>query len=204
MRTLLLTGFDERFAPLGELTTPILRAYAQKHGYDFFCQRHYPDCIPAYWQKIPDTIAGLRNYDRVFWVDADQLITNPSVSFDRFVYGLHVSMDWGRDATDIAHFSACAYMACNDALPIFEWIEQHRGQYQDGEFPEQTPLRELFRNPNYSPLFRIHPRRTLNAVPIEVHETAVEPWELGDWAAHLTMLSIPERVALFHRIRQRL
>lgn len=203
--TLLLTGYDERFAPLGELTIDLLHGYALRHDFDFFCQRHYPDCIPAYWQKIPDTIAGLKSgYDRVFWVDADQMITNPKIGFHGFQSGLSLSQDWGEDATEPGHFSACAYIACRDSLPIFEWIEAHRAKYQDGDFPEQTPMRELYQRPEFQPMFRIMPRRVFNAVPIEVHPTVVNPWEPCDWAAHLTMLSIPDRVTLFYHILSKL
>jgi len=47
-------------------------------------------------------------------------------------------------------------------------------------------------------------RRMFNAVPDEVSPgNVVEPWQPGDFAAHLTMLPVEQRVALFHEISRR-
>ena len=47
-------------------------------------------------------------------------------------------------------------------------------------------------------------RNVFCAVPDEVSPgNVVEPWQPGDFAAHLTMLPIAERVELFHEIMGR-
>lgn len=49
---------------------------------------------------------------------------------------------------------------------------------------------------------RIHPRRFLNAVPKEVDPTVQEPWQPGDFAAHLTNIPLEKRIELFHEIKK--
>lgn len=47
-------------------------------------------------------------------------------------------------------------------------------------------------------------RRMLNAVPDEVSPGNVpEPWQPGDFAAHITMVPIEERVRIFHEVMKR-
>lgn len=201
--TLLLTGYNEKFNPLADITVPLMMRYAELHGLRIQV-REYEDRNP-YWQKITDTIAALSSgfYERVLWLDADQLITTPEVSFERMQSGVHFSRDWGKDATEDSHFSACGFVACRDALPVFEWVESFRDKYELGDFPEQTPLRLAHHENHFPGMMHVYPRKVFNAVPIEVHPTVVEPWESGDFAAHITMLEIDERVKLAREILKR-
>lgn len=205
MTTLVLTGYDDAMRELGDLTTPLMEAYAARHGFDFQCFRDFQGLEAAYWRKIPKTIEAFsRGYGRVIWLDADQMVTNPAwVPLDEWI-GFHASQDWGRDATAIEHFSMCGFVAGRDAIWLFDWIENNKAKYVNGPFPEQTPARHLYRDiqsTERAGSMTVHPRRVFNAVPIEVHETVVEPWKPGDWCAHLTMLAFPERVKLFHEIK---
>jgi hypothetical protein len=204
MKTLLLTGFDNKMKELGELTSPVMLAYASRHEMDFRCVRTYPPGVPAYWQKMLDVIIGFdEGYNRVIWVDADILITN----FDyvpEWSTGFHASMDWGRDATGPECFSMCCFVACPDSRHLFQWVIDHREDYINGDFPEQKPMRELYDMSEANrQVMTIHPSRVFNSVPIEVHETVVNPWQPGDWLCHLTMIPFSDRVKLFHEIRSR-
>lgn len=201
MRTLLLTAFDDRMAPLGNLTAPLMLSYANRHGFDFHCIRQFPTGLPAYWHKMPCTIkAFMEGYVRVIWLDADQKITNPDI-IPPGDHGFNASMDWGQDATDKSHFSMCGYTAFADSWHLFQWVLNREDYYIYGLFPEQTPMRHLYaRDDDQHGVMTIHPRRAYNAVPIQVHESAAEPWQPGDFSAHLTMLSIADRVKLFHEI----
>ncbi len=198
MRTLLLTGYDPRMAPIGELTTPLMEAYAVRHGFDFRCLR-----IPAGEFPYPHTAAtrdALDDYDRVLWLDADQIITNPAV-LPPDGGGFHASLDWGRDATEPGHFSLCGYAADRSVRGMFAAAADMREQWRSEPFPEQGPMRRLYAE-GWAAMTTIHPRRVFNAVPIEVHPTVQEPWQPGDWQCHLTMIDVPARVTLFHKIRE--
>jgi hypothetical protein len=205
MKTLLLTGYDEAMKPLGDLTAPLMLAYASRHGMDFKCVRNYPANIPAYWEKMTATVEALDNgYDRVFWLDADEYITNPN-HIPPWTSGFHASLDWGSDAADDSHFSMCGYIACPDAKFLFEWVIQNEILYIDQDFPEQTPMRYLYKNsPRARSVMGIESRKVFNNVPREVCAEAPEPWTKDDFAAHITHVSVEERVKIFYEIQKQI
>ena len=61
-------------------------SYAQRHGYDFY---HYSKPLdpsrPPAWNKILILQEHLKDYDWVFWTDADSLIMNHSVGLERII-----------------------------------------------------------------------------------------------------------------------
>lgn len=203
MNTLLLTGYNEKFKPLANITVQRLFAYANQHELKFTCHAYVGSMNP-YWQKVRDILRYLPDFDRILWMDCDQLVTNMDFELPAVWSGAHFSMDWGQDATGPECFSACGFLACSDSLPLFEWIESVHDQYADGPFPEQTPMRLAYTENRFPGKMHVHSRRLFNAVPIEVHPTVVEPWQPGDFCAHVTMASLTERVAIAQKILERL
>lgn len=193
MTTLVLTGYNREFAPLGDLTAPRILLYAGKHGYDFKCFHHHGKPIEATWHKVQATLDGLLHYDRVLWVDADMLITNDAITHN-YESGFHASLDWGRDATGPKHFSTGAYLICQDAADIFSEVLAIQDDMMSCGIWEQEPIRSQY--DHYMHKITVHPRRTFNAIHPQVHESVVDPWQPGDWAAHFTMVPLEERVKL--------
>jgi hypothetical protein len=200
---LLLTGYNSDQAPLGDLTAPLMEAYARRHRLGFRCVRFSATGKEAYWQKIIETLRAFdEGYDEIIWLDADQVITNPEILPPWAATGFSASLDWGTDALAPFDFSMCGYATHRRAREAFEWVNDHHDEYINGDFPEQTPMRKFMRENSH--LFHFRNRRELNAVPDEVSPgNVVEPWQPGDFAAHLTMLPLLERVALFHKIMAR-
>lgn len=201
---LLITAYNPHQAQLGELTAPLMEAYAKRHRLGFRCVRIEAEGKEAYWQKIILTLDAFREgFDWVFWLDADQAITNPEILPPAgFLNGFAASMDWGRDAKSTADFSMCGYVAHSGIRRAFDHVNDRHDECIGGPFPEQTPMREYFRE--HHERFRSL-GRDLNKVPDEVSPgNVVEPWQPGDFSAHLTHLPNVERVALFHKIMGRL
>lgn len=196
MKTLLLTGYNDKFAPLGDLTAPRMQRYASRNDMDFLCFRAAVESgIEASWLKLEYALAYLGGiYGRVIWLDADQVITN----FDSVPLahsGFHASLDWGEDAVTPNHFSCGAFVAGSDSVPLLRRaIMKMEDSIRDGQW-EQECLRELARDSNVP--VTTHSRRTFNAVPKEIHPSVVEPWQPGDWCAHLTMVPLEDRIRLF-------
>lgn len=193
MTTLLLTGYNDQFAPLGDLTAPRMLAYAGKHGYDFKCFRHPGSGIASSWHKVQATLDGLLHYERVLWVDADMLITNDEITHD-YDWGFHASMDWGKDATHPQHFSTGAYVICGEAANIFEDVVALKDELLEQGIWEQQPIRDTFHWASSG--MKIHDRREFNAVHPAIHPDIVDPWQPGDWACHFTMVPLEVRVRL--------
>lgn len=200
---IVLTAYNDEMAPIGDLTAPLMLQYANKHGYSFHCARFNggkPDC---YWQKISLMVSLLKEMDEpILWLDADQMITNPewTPDFPEW-FMMHASMDWGVDATEGYHFSACGLMASTLSGPFLEDILRSKDILFNHPFPEQTALRMAVQYGNWDHAIKVHPRRVFNAVPIELCPTAPEPWQPGDFCCHLTHVPVEERVAMFHQIQ---
>lgn len=219
MTTLLLTAYDSAMAPIGDLTSPLMLAYANRHGFDFHCSRVFGNRIETesepYWQKIWD-IKMLMNrgnpcgklYDRLMWLDADQMVTNPDWT-PPWTSGFHASLDWGVDAVDDNHFSACGFVVCADSLNVIYATAAKHEEFEGVPFPEQAAMRRFREYGDYSikkslqENMHIHPRRVFNAVPTEICEDAPEPWQLGDFCCHLTHLDVHSRVEVFYKIHRR-
>lgn len=203
---ILISGFNDHQAPLAELTVPLMRDYAKRHKLGFRCAHFDAIGKEAYWQKIMLTLQAFdEGFDRVFWLDVDQAITNPEMDFTLGTWGgFHASRDWGNDAGEY-DFSMCGYVVHSDMRMMFEWVNDRHDEYINGDFPEQTPMRKIALDGCNRSSVTVRRRRLFNAVPDEVSPgNVVEPWQPGDFAAHLTMLPVPERVALFHKIMGRI
>lgn len=201
-RTLLFTAFDSAMAPIGDLTSPLMLEYANRHGMDFRCLRTNGSIPDSYWVKIFEVARLLPHYDRMIWLDADIVITNPEFAPPWFT-GFQASFDWGVDALDESQFSACCFVIGRDMQALIEDVTHSFSNFKDRDFPEQSALRHFYRNGgDYRFRMRTHSRRTFNAVPREISEEAPEPWEKGDWCAHLTHVSVEKRAELFHEIRR--
>lgn len=202
--TLVLTAYNAAMAPIGNLTAPLMLAYANRHGFDFHCTRNLDAESAPYWQKIWEIAHILKTtpVQRILWLDADQVITNPEWT-PPWERGFHASKDWGTDATSENDFSACGMLVCADMLPIIQRVVLCYEKFKDVDFPEQSALRHIReRGPDYhTEWMKIHPRRTFNAVPVELCPTAPEPWQPGDFCCHLTHVPVDQRVEMFHQIR---
>lgn len=220
MNTVLYTGYDAPYLELADLTVPLMRNYAKRHGLDFIAFTEPPKGLNMYWTGVARGLELLRDgYERICYLDVDEMITNPDTKPEFVRGGFHCSKDWGNDATEPWHFSACGWTADKDCIPMFEQVLEMEPEWRDKPFQEQGPWREWMRRQvehlrmvdkkpgetNWNAALNFHPRRTFNAVPDEVCPGEVpEPWEVSDFAAHLTMLEVPERVKLFHRLKRKL
>ena len=201
MSTILITVYDLNMAPIGDLTSPLMEAYADRHQLKFEKTTNLPTDVPASWNKLPLALDAFdRGYEQVIWMDADVCITNPLLTPYGFMCsGFHASIDWGEDATQPYHFSAGCFVINKNARHLFEWCIEHRDEYATGAFWEQTPLRLLMERGDKK-MFT-HPRRVLNSVPLRVHPKVVDPWQRGDFVAHLTMIPVADKVKLFRALR---
>lgn len=208
MKTILYTGHDDAYASLAEITVPRMAAYAKRHGMEFQCITGPVDDIPdaIYWLKFSAAEGFLLLYDRVIWLDVDQLITNmdAKIAIPDEAYGFHVSTDWGYDAIEPHHFSVCGFAAHRDSLPLFEAAWELEPTSRGKPFPEQEPMRQVVKSyvdMHNPPICFVHGRKAFNCVPDAVCPAKVpEPWQPSDFAAHLTMLGVEDRVKLAKEI----
>jgi hypothetical protein len=86
MKIAIITLFTVEIADYGEIGAANKQAYAKRHGYDCFVYRERLDASrhPA-WSKLIAIGRHLRNYDWVFWSDADSLIMNGAGTLESII-----------------------------------------------------------------------------------------------------------------------
>lgn len=82
----MVTAYDDKCSEHGDFASRINIAYCLKHKYDF---RVYTDGFdktrPPAWSKILFVKDALKDYEWVFWIDADAAITNPDIPIEPFL-----------------------------------------------------------------------------------------------------------------------
>jgi hypothetical protein len=84
----LVTLFDDVMAPVGRITSQVLREYARRHGYE--CRVHErsldPDRHPA-WSKLLAVRAAMKEKPGawIMWVDADAVVVNHRIRAETLV-----------------------------------------------------------------------------------------------------------------------
>lgn len=214
MRTILFTGYDDAYEDLAAITVPRMHDYARRHKIESVVFRAPPPELNMYWTGVARGRELLTRYGfgRVLYLDVDQLITNMDKppTCDPAI-GLHIGRDWGEDAIEPWQFSACGWFAHAGCINMFEDVLKMAPEWADKPFQEQGPWQEWVKEelritkgpPRTPPRCHISflPRCFFNNVPDEVCPGKVpEPWKPGDFAAHLTMLPLGERVELAKKI----
>jgi hypothetical protein len=103
MKITVVMLYDEGRAILGDVTAPLFKAYAQKHGYQFVCYRQLFDYrLNPSWNKLIAVRTQLRESDWVLWVDADVLLLRDDIRIESVIQThawnkpLVISLDkWG-------------------------------------------------------------------------------------------------------------
>lgn len=112
----IVTGYDEGYRPVAELTVPVMRRYAERHGFAFTIAHFEPGERAPAWSKITAIQEALaRGSDPVVWIDADGLIVRQHVDIrsalspDREVFMVRES------ATPISYASTAVVVVRNTA-----------------------------------------------------------------------------------------
>lgn len=208
MKTLLYTGHDAAYSTLADITVPRMEQYAEKHGLYFKAYTQPLIDVPngIYWTGVCGALKAFRDgYDSIMYLDCDQLITNYNPTWYPMAEGVHISKDWGADATDDEHFSACGFIAYKDSDSdrFFKSVKLMSGARKGGDFPEQHEMRSVYKHQKeYGHNWvNVLPRKIFNAVPDQIAPGNVpEPWSKGDFAAHLTMVSLERRIEIAKEI----
>ena len=185
---LLLTGYDDAMACVGDLTTPAMKDYARRWSMDFHCLRQFHPNTSANWQTGEAVVQSLQSYSCVIWLGADVVITNPQFDVRPFLDtpGFHASRDWGHTMRN-EDFSTGAYACTRESLPLWHDALARKDVWACRPLWEQSALIESCgQHFHLASLVHIYPRRFWNAVPPQLHSIIPEPWQPGDWLCHLT------------------
>jgi hypothetical protein len=203
MAILILTGYDDAMAEVGDLTNPSKAAFAEAGGYAFHCQREYTTDSHPSWQKIALLRRYLPEFDAILWLDADSLVTSTAFRVNQsrsLGTPLIVSRDWSTCSPDDEphHFSMGNFLIRNvpNAFRLLDLVEARQSHWMNQPLWEQSAIQAEHReNPKVRNWIHVVPRRVLNSVP---HPEAPEPWRPGDFLCHYTGIANSLRIALIH------
>lgn len=86
MKIALLTAFNEKYAPIADVTLPLMKAYVDRHGYGMEVSKYHEDParIRSYGDrgKIELYLAHYREHDMLMWLDIDVLILNHDIEIE--------------------------------------------------------------------------------------------------------------------------
>lgn len=110
----ILSLYDQNYKDIGQHGDENKKIYAEKHGYDLIIYHQLLDPIrPAAWSKIVAIQKHLKDYDWIYWSDADSLIMNKEIKLENFIdenYDLIISKDcYGKVNTGSFLIKNCAW-----------------------------------------------------------------------------------------------
>ena len=198
---LVLTGYDDNMAEVGDRCAASQRAYAERRGYTHETVRTYHDRTHPSHQKLEFITERISSYDGIMWMDADTYVTG-DMDLEPLRDGHHmmdISIDWCAPVPDDL---TTTYVSCGNFIvwnkPRTDYFldlwRRHSDRYAVRSICcwEQDGLRAAMNAiATFNGQVRRHPRRTFNAV----HHTCVNrnfpdrapmPWEPGDFLLHLT------------------
>lgn len=212
MDVLVLTGYDDAMASIGDRCVVTHKAYAERHGYKQETVREYDTLTHPSHQKLRFVKERIANFDAIIWFDADTVVTDAKhYRLEDFREGqdggllthvMDISVDWCAPPEDDnggpirTHYVSCGnfivWNTPNTSRFISEW-EAASKNYATRSICcwEQDGLRAAMRNPWFNAQVDRWHRKCLNAVhPTCVNRNfpdgAPKPWEEGDFLLHLT------------------
>jgi hypothetical protein len=214
MNILVLSGYDDAMAPIGDRCTPTHKAYAERHGYAHEVVREYLATSHPSHQKIRLLKERIDKFDAILWLDADTVVTNmdamavhehrESLDLGPFLkHVMDISIDWcAPPEDDDFGASRTTYVSCGNFI-LWNTPDTARfiAEWEAASLPyatrnlccwEQDGLRAAMAASKWfnDRVYR-WPRRKFNAVhPTCVNRNfpngAPKPWEPGDFLLHLT------------------
>jgi hypothetical protein len=209
---LVLTGYTDNMAEVGDRCAASQRAYAERRGYKHETVRTYHDRTHPSHQKLEFITERIGSYDGIMWMDADSYVTG-DMDLEPLRYGqqvMDISIDWCAPMPDdltSTYVSAGNFIVWNKPSTVFflDIWRSHSERFAVRQVCcwEQDGLRSAMNAiPTFNGRVRRHPRRTFNAV----HHTCVNrnfpdsapmPWQPGDFILHLTNV---DRVAILNSL----
>lgn len=186
---------NPKYAVAGAVSKEINLEYCKSKGYAarIYTSGFATDRHPS-WSKILFVRDSLKYHSWVFWIDADAVVTNPSVGLEQFVddrYMLVVGkQNWKLPPWNSINFGVFLARSSPEMEGFFDKVWSDIGR--EGRVGwEQDGVRRFMCEEEYKPKVNVVCRRNFNSVvPHESlmldgsfdHET--EAWHKGDFVAH--------------------
>lgn len=188
---------------LGELTTATMAEYARRHN--LYLKIHidgFDKSRALMWSKILFIRDALKEYEWVWWLDADAAITNQKKTLDSFLQS-DADVIIGKDSDETILFNTGSFLIrrCDFTFWLLDEIWK-REDLAHKSWHEQSALADLYRAGKCGDRVRLVPFRELNGYTDWYAEGAgkkiVEEmqWHVGDFVAHCAGYATETRIEI--------
>jgi len=200
-KILVLDGYDDNMRELGEFSEANHHEYAQRHGYDHVTIREFKPDLPPSWQKMENILNRMLDYDAIFWIDADAIVTNMATRIEDIIgdrEGLFLSRDIVDHRNAVPGYFNAGVFVATSSHTTFEFLKEAMRRKHNVFHPwrEKAAMLEVYRDiAYYREYVHVLPRRVLNGAPMESLEylagsltretlNGMEVWMPGDFVCH--------------------
>ncbi len=193
-----LMMYDEKYAPVGDISRDNVESYCKKNGYDFIFSDDMDTSRPLQWSKIKGLREHLHKYKWLFWIDADCVIMDDTKKLEDFIQDdyefITVSEETVPDtqtndnqSPHTGHFliknTPTMHALLEDTWNL-KYVEEGRGQVHIDSFDhEMRQLRLLLNNnSDYKEKFLYLPKEELFSRWFIKDEEMIEMYP--DWNLH--------------------
>jgi hypothetical protein len=198
----MVTAYDDKCSEHGDFASRINIAYCLKHKYDF---RVYTDGFdktrPPAWSKILFVKDALKDYEWVFWIDADAIVTNHRIEIESYI----------QLGGDIFVCNETPHLVFNTGIFLIRqcdwsfWLLDeiwNKKEWQSFASCEQTAFNQIVCEGHTGHRMVYYPMREFNAVPLPTRSEI--KWQPGDFIAHcMTDICSSEKVRILSECLKR-
>ena len=203
-KTLIVTGCHKSYKTIYDLTIKSKRDWTDKWGYELL-ESKFEDGLHLGWTRLHLAIdmRATDRWDRVIWLDADTIITNPRLPAPSTDHTAHISVsrDWhdnDPDDPDPKIPVSCGNFIVNRVDSHLQFVlekEKRKAKH------EQEVIRLLVNNPVPYVEIQVLPWYDLNPVPLELrpnHNRSI--WNPNHLLAHCTADCMDDRIKFIKSI----
>lgn len=160
--------------------------YCNLHGYDFICFRESIDpSRPHAWQKIKALQKTLKNYDWVFWSDADSIIMNNKILLEDLVDENSSFIICYDNISHVVNSGQFLIKNSKESIEFLDFVYSKR-EFTNHPWWENAAIIDALKDNKFSPPFvKMLPQRVMNSFSFEVsrnHPAAC--FQEGDFIIH--------------------
>ena len=183
MKIAVITARFSRNRPeITEIIKANRKKYIEKHGYDFICETQQQDPRrPPEWEKILLIQKHLRDYNWLFWTDADSLIINTNIKLESLIDN-NFNLILTNDNTGIN--TGIFLVRGSSWSETFMRQTYAQEQFINDPIREEAAIRQLILlNEQNSKYVKYLDQSTMNSYPSDVHSGVT--YKEGDFIIHL-------------------
>jgi hypothetical protein len=135
-----------------DLTRAHHRAYAERHGLDYWCIEGNPaEPKRPGWGKIPLVLSALQmGFERIVWMDADAVVVNPTVNLASVIEsGIGIVQH-----PNPVHWNSGVMVVCRSEQTRRFFEAVNREPENESAWMEQLPINQLAERSEYAGLFK--------------------------------------------------